>query len=438
VIRRGELLIGPAEDRMQLSVESPFRKILLLGAAITLALAYTAFAATQFAASVLGNRRSLNSLQWAARLDPGNAEYRYRVGRFFWLVEKDSDSAVPSYRAAVALNPHEARYWFDLAAAYDLMGYRGGERDAMEHAVEADPNTPDVAWQAANFYVIEGNDAKALREYRVVMANDPVMAPTAIPLCWRMLPDVDALLRDVMPPLANVDSAFLDYLVSKQEMAAANKVWAQLVALQQPVQRRDIYYYIRALLADKESDQAHLAWQQAANLADLQAYEPRPDNLIVNGDFGLTILNGGFDWLYQRSSEVSLAIDPTQSHVGHRSLLIDFDARWIEDSGIRQVVAVKPNTGYEFSGYFKSDNIEGAGSPRFAIQDLYDSTMYYASEDLRDVDYWKQVGGEFVTGPNTKMLVVRVQRFPAGPIKGKLWIDGLRLVQKSSSLSPQA
>jgi len=26
---------------------------------------------------------------------------------------------------------------------------------------------------------------------------------------------------------------------------------------------------------------------------------------------------------------------------------------------------------------------------------------------------------------------LRVQRFPTGPIKGKLWIDGIRLVQKA-------
>jgi hypothetical protein len=60
-----------------------------------------------------------------------------------------------------------------------------------------------------------------------------------------------------------------------------------------------------------------------------------------------------------------------------------------------------------------------------------DGTTYFASEDLKDAAFWKQVDGFFVTGLKAKMLVLRIQRFPAGPIKGKLWIDSIRLVQKA-------
>src|SRR5205807_7769607 len=43
---------------------------------------------------------------------------------------------------------------------------------------------------------------------------------------------------------------------------------------------------------------------------------------------------------------------------------------------------------------------------------------------------WKQVSGIFTTGPGTKLLIFRVQRVPArSPIRGKLWIDDIRLVR---------
>ena len=187
--------------------------------------------------------------------------------------------------------------------------------------------------------------------------------------------------------------------------------------------------YIRYLIGQREVDQSRLVWQQAGALCGLSAYQPSSANLVVNGDFNLNVLNGGFDWLYQQSKDVSLALDPTQSHAGHRSLLITLDARAINDAGIRQLVPVAPSTGYDFSAYFKAEDMQGAGGLRFAIQDLYTETVLFTSDDLKDADFWKQVGGRFTTGPDTKLLVLRIQREPVGlPIRGKLWIDGVHLV----------
>jgi hypothetical protein len=60
---------------------------------------------------------------------------------------------------------------------------------------------------------------------------------------------------------------------------------------------------------------------------------------------------------------------------------------------------------------------------------LYTETTFFASDELKDADFWKEVGGTFTTGPDTKLLLLRIQREPPGmPIKGKLWIDSVRLV----------
>jgi len=256
------------------------------------------------------------------------------------------------------------------------------------------------------------------------------LPPAALQLCWRMKPDIDGLLRDVVPPIAAVYTSFLDFLISRKETESAAKVWTQLAVLHQPVERRHVFDYMRYLVSRQEVDQAQLVWEQAVNLSGLAAYQPSPENLVVNGNFRLSVLNGGFDWLYQQSSEVSLALDPTQSHSGDRSLLINFDARSLEDAGIHQLIPVQPDTEYDFSAYFKAEDIQGAGGPRFAIQDLYSGQTYFSSDELKDSTSWKQVSGIFTTGPGTKLLIFRVQRVPArSPIRGKLWIDDIRLVR---------
>lgn len=247
----------------------------------------------------------------------------------------------------------------------------------------------------------------------------------------REKPDIDFLLREVVPPKLSVYASLLDLLTSNKETAAAAKVWTQIVQLHQPLEKQFAFNYVRYLIVQREVDQARMVWQQASALCGLSAYQPSPENLIVNGDFSLDVLNGGFDWLYQQSKDITLALDPTQSHGGHRSLLITFDARSVSDAGIRQLVPVTPATSYDFTAYFKAETMEGDGGARFAIQDLYSEETYFTSDYLKDADFWKQVSGTFTTGPDTKLLVLRIQRDPPGhPIRGKLWIDGVRLVEQ--------
>ncbi len=77
----------------------------------------------------------------------------------------------------------------------------------------------------------------------------------------------------------------------------------------------------------------------------------------------------------------------------------------------------------------RSEEMEGVGGPRFVIQDLYAQNRFFASDDLIDVDFWKQAQGTFTTAADTQAVVLRVQRWPEGkPLRGKLWIDDFRLM----------
>jgi tetratricopeptide (TPR) repeat protein len=414
---------------MRIPLTSPARKIFLVLTSALLLAGYLWLVSRELGAAFFSGRPDLASLQRAVRWEPGNADYRYRLGRYLSLIQGSPEAAVESFRAAVGLNPHQARYWFDLAAAYHLLGDTEAQKAALERGLIADSTTPDLAWEAGNFYLVQGETDKALRELRVVMESDPYLPPAALKLSWRVKPDVDVLLSEVVPP--TVYPTFLDFLISQKETAAAAKVWTRLAQLRQPVAQPLAFEYIQYLVVQHEVDQARLVWQQGATLCGLSAYQPSPENLIINGDFSLNVLNGGFDWQYRQSKQVSLALDPTQSHSGHRSLLITFDAQQINDAGIGQLVPVSPLTAYDFSAYFKADDIQGAGGPQFALQDLYTGNTYFASDDLKNADFWKEVSGSFTTGPDTRLLLLRVQREPPGmPIRGKLWIDSVRLARQ--------
>jgi TPR repeat protein len=417
---------------MQIPIDSPSRKKIFVGAILGVSLVYVFFATKLLVASVFSERAELPSLRHAVRLDPDNAEYRNRLGRYYALVARDPAAAIEHYRSAVQLNPHSARYWFDLASAYQVLGDVSNQTWALEHAIDADPTTPDVAWEAANFYVVQGEDQKALREFRVVLQSQASLAGLAVQYCWRIMPDVDQLLKNVIPAKSDAYTAFLSLLMTKEETSATSKVWAAMVASPEPFELRRVYDYFKFLLDHKDVDQARLVWQQAAPRFGLSSYLPTRNNLIVNGDFHLDVLNGGFDWQYEKQQGVTLTLDPSDFHAGYRSLLITFDGPGVADAGIRQFIAVQPNTTYQFSAYYKNGELDGAGGPHFSIQDAYTRAALYDSDELKEAGFWKSATGEFTTGADCRLLQLHVTRVPEGsPIRGKLWIDDFRLAAKT-------
>lgn len=418
---------------MTLSLNTPVRKRVTVALAVVIATVYVGLIASQFLASWFGSNAELSSLRRAAWLDPGNAEYRDHLGRYYDLVARDPAAAVTHYKSAVQINPHSARYWFDLASAYQVLGDTRLQTDALERAIQADATTPDVAWEAANLYLVQGETEKALREFRVVIGNDPPLAGVALQFCWRIEPDVDALLRDIVPARADAYISFLSLLEDRQETEGTKKVWNALMQTRDRFETRYAYDYVRYLILHKDVDQAVLAWQQIAARFGLSAYLPSSENLVVNGNFNLAMLNNGFDWQYQKQSSVYLTLDPSDFHAGRRSLQISFDGPGINDAGIYQYIPVQPNTTYDFTAYYKNGEMAGAGGPHFTIQDMYSQVVVYESDELKDAGFWKSANGEFTTPADCKLVVLHIRRMPQGsPIRGKLWVDDFHLIKKTS------
>ncbi|HKC00779.1 MAG TPA: hypothetical protein VKD23_18500 [Terriglobales bacterium] len=394
---------------------------------------YIFLTATEFAASVFASSPELPSLQRAVRLSPANADYRHRLGRYFAFVAADPQSAIESFRAAVGLNPHDARYWFDLAAAYQVIGDLAGRRAALDRALQAEPTAPDVAWEAANFFLIDGDIDRALREFHVVIENDVSLVDAALRACWRVRPDTDALLRDAVPARTDSLISFLALLRSKQETDGAIKTWDRLAQLHQKFQNRYLYEQVRYLLDVHRPDAAMSAWEQTVGTLGLAAYLPTQDNLVVNGDFSLDILNGGFDWTYVNRIGVQPLLDPSAFRQGDRSLSLTFEGPGIHDAGIQQLIPVHGTTTYDFSVYYKSANFEGAGGLQIVLRDAYTGVPLFASDPLNDADFWKEVHSKVTTPQSTTLLLLGIERFPSGsPIRGKLWLDNFELSPNNS------
>ncbi len=413
---------------MRVSLSIPGRTVAFGVIALTLGFALTGVSIVQYLASYLASRGDLSGLQTAISLAPGNANYHDLLGHYLFFVQQSPGEAMRSYEKAAALNPYVARFWLDQAAIYKLLDNADAQQTTIERALAAEPTNPGIAWEAASLFRMRGQNHEALQQLRRGMAGDNSRVTDAIELAWEINPDVNSLLLDTIPPQPLVYCSLIHSLNSKGKATDAYTVWTGLLQLRQPLNRPRVLAYLDSLLRLQDVTHAELVWQQAAPFCDLERYQPSDSNLVVNGDFSFDVLNAGFDWRYEPRPDVTLSLDPSETHGSERSLSITFDGQPVSGAGLRQLIPVLPNSEYQFSAYSKTQDLQGAGGPRFQLQDAFNQETYFAGEPLTEAGFWKQTAGVFRTGSSTRLLVLRVQRFPEKlPIKGKLWISGVRL-----------
>lgn len=415
---------------MELALNTRSRQILFLTAVLLPVTLFLLQSIRSYLATYFSHASDPAHLQLAVSLARGNAETHEILGNYYFRVLNDVQSAAKEYQTATNLNPYDARYWLALASTDQVLADTVGQRVALQHAITVDPTTPSTAREAANFFLSQGETHSALREFKVVVANQPSTAYSVFQPCLRAA-KVEAVIREVLPPDPTAYFSLLELLMSAKDTAGAGKVWAALVSLNKPFEARLSMPYVDYLIAEHEIAQARAVWRELAILAGLSAYLPARDNLILNPRFDSDILNAGFDWRYEQRPNLELSLDPAESYVSRRSLLIIFDGPGVDRAGIEQLIPVEPSTTYEFSVHYKSDGIMGAGGPVLNIEDAYTAAPYLRSDDLRDTSIWREVSGTFKTGADSQLLRLQVLRVPAlAAIRGKLWLDDFQLASK--------
>jgi tetratricopeptide (TPR) repeat protein len=393
--------------------------------------AVRAYRAHQFAA-----RRDQVSLQRAIQLQPYDASNYDLLGQYFMWKGQDPHAAASQFQQAATLNPYASAYWVHLAQAENSLGNGQGQMMAIRHALAVDPTTPEVVWDAANLFLVQGQTDEALDQLAVVVRNDPNMAEVALDTGWRALGAVDPILRR-LPPDPAIYLKFVRVLVARQQWRAADQVWSSMLQLNREFDPRAALFYVDGLLAQRNVAGAQKVWQQLQeNSASLRPYVT-PGNLIVNTSFEHDFLNAGFDWHYTSLPGIAVMLDSTQAYRGSESLLITFSGN-ADDAGVWQYVPVTPGTSYMASAWVRSEELESADGPRLVIYDAHKNTELGHSEETLGTTSWHRVEATFSAERDTALVVVRFSRNPGDTrVRGQFWVDDVRLSQRGNGGSVQ-
>jgi hypothetical protein len=379
---------------------------------------------------------SPEAIQIAMKWDPANPQYSNGLATLMHLYSngRNSGEIVRLYANATHLSPYDAHFWADLGAGYDWAGRPEDARGALEHARQLFPNSPEVNWRLANFYIRAGKILEGLRTLRIVLAVNGIAPRIVFVLATTATHDNKAILDEMLPPRADILFDYLNFRVATGDAAAAEEVWSRVLQLNLQFDLREAFPYLDGLLQSRESGQLSEAWSALVKRFPSQI-EPRisRSNLVTNGGFEHEILNGGMDWRVIPTEGAIVSLDSDDAFEGVRALQVRFDGiHNLDYLHVFQYVQVQPNTRYRFSGHMRAQGITTDSGPRFQIYDAYDMRdLLVSTENLVGTYAWSEQKAEFKTKPSTRILLIRVARPLSSKfdnqIAGTVWVDDVSL-----------
>ena len=373
------------------------------------------------------------AMAWA----PANPEYSAALARSLQrsVGAGRPEEIIELYQKATQLSPSRASYWVELGDAYELSGKEEQAERAYERAQQLFPQSPEINWRLGNFYIRTGKVGEALPAFQKAMVGNTGLRVPAFDLAWRAGADPELILQALLPAQSEAYFQYINYLLRAGHLDEADQAWGRLVALGVSFEPSATFSYLDALIRNQRVDKLGAAWQVLLDRNPAQIRQRLNDqSRIINGEFEGEILNGGLEWRVRPAEGAVVTVDTLIFFDGTRSLQIRFDGKQnLDYNHVFQYVPVKPNTTYQFLGYMRAEKITTDSGPHFEIQDAYDrSKLFLATENLLGTSSWTPERLQFRTGPDTRLLIIRVARQPSrkfdNQIAGTVWIDRLSLL----------
>jgi hypothetical protein len=380
-------------------------------------------------------RGSPDAIQTAIRWDPANPAYYDALGTLthLYATGDNSNQIVQLYEGATRLSPHDAQFWADLGNGYDWAGRSSDALDAFQRARNLYPNSSEINWRLANFYVRARKIPEALQALRMVLLEDSTARRKVFALATNATRDKEAIL-EMLPPQAPDFFDYLNFRLENGDIAGAEEAWARILQLNLPFDLRAAFPYFDALIQRRELEQLSATWAALAQRFPAQIQRVgASSNLVTNGSFESDILNGGFDWRVVPTEGAVVSVDSAGAFEGSRALRIAFQgSRNLEYGHVFQYVPVRQNTRYRFSGHVRVQGITTDSGPRLQVCDAYNlGKVFVSTQNLVGTSDWSEQPAEFTTGADTHLLLVRMIRPVSSKldnqIAGTVWIDSVRI-----------
>ena len=392
--------------------------------------------ARQGVASFYFRQNSPDALQKAMIWDPANPVYPAALANLVHLYGRspDPDEVIRLYQTAARLSSFDASYIADLAQANDWAGRTDVALPLFQRTQQLFPNSPDINWKIANFYIRSGNSADALPALKKTLSSSVIEKNQIFTLSDRAGINSITVVDRLLPPNVPAYFAYLNFEAQRGNFFAAQETWNRLLSLNSPFELKEAFPFLDALISARQLDSASQVWSSlVSRFPDRIPSPASASNLITNGNLQADILNGAFDWRAFPVSGVAVTQDSPGPSPDARSLRVEFDGTQnLYYGSVLQFVPVRPRTKYTFSAFTRSQAITTDAGVGIQISDGYDTNKILGStEPLIGTTPWSAQSFSFETPRETRLLIVRIVRSPSqkldNRIAGAFWISRVSL-----------
>ncbi|MGA2421059.1 MAG: tetratricopeptide repeat protein [Candidatus Acidiferrum sp.] len=426
---------------MILRLSTSAERFVVLAVAILLAAFLWFFSIRGAAAAHFASATSAAGLQRATRLEPGNAEYWYLLGRYwqFNLEDPDNDKAIKAYRNSLSFDPHSAETYIDLATAYEGLDDIANARENFLKAKKAYPLSAEVSWRVGNFYLRQGELELAFAQIRASVEADPSRGAEAFSRCLRLEPNLKTVLALALPENPAVYLEIIHDLSDEQRTTEALIIWDRLVDLQPSFGLVEVYPLINALREKHEIVDAARVWKQAVGFAGMDQLGDPPGSVLWNGGFESGFHNSGYAWFYNNNMRsVQVQLDSKEKHSGAESLRLTFDGTSdITFADVCHPAPVLPLVNYRLSAWIATRDLSTDEGLRLRIQAFGPGSGPAFTSELHGTASWTEVEIPWSADAGVNEAQVCIARLPSDQpdnrIRGTAWVDDVALIPETAS-----
>jgi hypothetical protein len=422
---------------MLLRLPNPAARLAVLLLSIALAAIPSFFSIRNARAAHEDGLGTRTGFEAAARLEPSNPENWYLPARYwqYTLDEPDPSRAIANFRRALSLNPRFTDAWLDLGTIYESEDDFSAAHDAYTQARRGYPASAAVAWRYGNLLLRQGHVTQTFAEIRRAVYADPKRSAEAFSRCWRVDPDVQAVLASTIPPDRGAYLDVIRELAAADQLGATLTVWQRLVSIHAHMSPADVVYFTDFLLHKGRFADAHRVWRDALLLSDVVTGDP-PGSVLWDGGFESNVRGGGFAWAFSPATiGVQASLDGRQRHSGKQSLRLFLDGKHSTNyDGVCTNAEVRPQTTYRFSAWVRTQSLTSDEGVRFRLSWFSDTHASAStdSQDFRGTQPWTRIEMPWSSGKEVHQLRVCVLRNASRGfdprIQGTARIDDVSLV----------
>jgi len=415
-------------------IETAYRRLLLLAAALVCLIAAVFFAKWCFANAIAARAPAKEVAELSIALAPNDPQTHYALAVLHekTFLAEDLPKSLAEFEQATALAPHDFRLWMALGKARERNGDATGAELALRRALALAPNYAQVQWTLGNVLLRRGENEKAFAEIRRAAESDNVYRIPAIATAMQIFDGSVPEVKKYIGDSPNLTSSLASFLAGQKRFDEAVELWNALPAeYKSTIGKTDSAEIYGALILGKRYRNA---LQVQGGMIDTSGAEKIAPGKIVNGGFELEVKREKaefFEWQIADGAQPQIGFDDVQKHEGNRSLVIIFNSSDGKDfRQISQTIVINAAEKYVVEMYYKS-NLKSAATLRWEIIDNADGKVLAATNSISGNADWTNLKVEFLAAENTQAVTLRLAREPCKsiicPISGKVWFDAFSI-----------